>query len=215
MAEDNPGNNPGDNDGDNDGIAGGGSHGLGHDDHGAGHEAAAGSSDDARWGAADAVLDDIEALVALDPVSGAEHAAITAQLSTERDEYLDALRRLQADFENYRKRVQRDSDAAADRAGERLVTRILPVLDTFEMALSHEADPDASPLAKLHDSLLTALEGEGLARVHPAGEPFDPAVAEAVAHEEGEGGPVVSDVLRAGYLWKGRVVRAAMVKVRG
>ena len=163
------------------------------------------------------VVDDIEALVALDPVSGAEHARVTAQLSTERDDFLDALRRLQADFENYRKRVQRDQDAAADRAGERLVTKLLPVLDTFEMALTHEADPNASPLAKLHDSLLTALEGEGLERVHPAGEPFDPAVAEAVLHEPGEddAGPVVADVLRAGYLWKGRVVRAAMVKVRG
>ena len=109
------------------------------------------------------------------------------------------------------------ADAAADRAGERLINKLLPVLDTFEMALTHEADPNASPLAKLHDSLLTALEGEGLERVHPAGEPFDPAVAEAVLHEPGEGdaGPVVADVLRAGYLWKGRVVRAAMVKVRG
>ena len=163
------------------------------------------------------VVDDIEALVALDPVSGAEHARVTAQLSMERDEFLDALRRLQADFENYRKRVQRDHDAAADKAGERLVTKLLPVLDTFEMALTHEADPNASPLAKLHDSLLSALEGEGLERVHPAGEPFDPAVAEAVLHEPGEGeaGPIVADVLRAGYLWKGRVVRAAMVKVRG
>ena len=61
------------------------------------------------------------------------------------------------------------------------------------------------------------MEGEGLERVHPAGEPFDPAVAEAVLHEPGEGeaGPSVADVLRAGYLWMGRVVRAAMVKVRG
>ena len=182
--------------------------------------AAGSSTESAGHDTAQDVVDDIEALVALEPVSGAEHARVTAQLSTERDEFLDALRRLQADFENYRKRVQRDQDAAADKAGERLVNKLLPVLDTFEMALTHEADPNASPLAKLHDSLLTALEGEGLERVHPAGEPFDPAGAEAVLHEaaEGEpdgGGPVVAEVLRAGYLWKGRVVRAAMVKVRG
>ena len=175
------------------------------------------SAESSTESAGDDVIDDIEALVALDPVSGAEHARVTAQLSNERDEFLDALRRLQADFENYRKRVQRDQEAAADRAGERLITKLLPVLDTFEMALSHESEPDGSPLAKLHDSLLSALEGEGLERLHPAGEPFDPAVAEAVLHEpgEGDGGPVVADVLRAGYLWKGRVVRAAMVKVRG
>lgn len=176
-------------------------------------DAAATASTD---GAGEQVADDIEALVALDPVSGADHARITAELSMQRDEYLDSLRRLQADFENYRKRVQRDQDAAAAGAGERLVAKLLPVLDTFELALAHEAEPDASPLAKLHDGLLNALESEGLERLHPAGEPFDPAVAEAVVHEEGDGdGPVVSDVLRAGYSWKGRVVRAAMVKVRG
>jgi molecular chaperone GrpE len=155
---------------------------------------------------------DLEAMVALEPVGGAEHAEVVAQ----RDEYLDALRRLQADFENYRKRVQRDSDAAADRAGEKLVNRLLPVLDTFEFALAHEADPDASPMAKMHDSLLSALEGEGLERVSPLGEPFDPNSAEAVMHDEGDGGePIVSEVLRAGYIWKSRVIRAAMVKVRG
>ena len=179
--------------------------------------AAAEPADSTTESAGDDVIDDIEALVALEPVSGAEHAKVTAQLTNERDDFLDALRRLQADFENYRKRVQRDQESAADKAGEKLVNKLLPVLDTFEMALTHEADPDASPLAKLHDSLLSALEGEGLERIHPAGEPFDPAVAEAVLHEPGDGdeGPVVADVLRAGYLWKGRVVRAAMVKVRG
>lgn len=156
--------------------------------------------------------DDIESMVGLDPVSGADHAQVVA----ERDEYLDALRRLQADFENYRKRVQRDSDAAADKAGEKLVNRLLPVLDTFELALAHEVDPDASPLSRMHDSLLSALEGEGLERVSPLGEPFDPNSAEAVMHEDGDGSEaVVSEVLRAGYIWKGRVVRAAMVKVRG
>jgi molecular chaperone GrpE len=162
--------------------------------------------------AADIAAADLESMVGLDPVGGAEHARVVA----EREEYLDALRRLQADFENYRKRVQRDSDAAADKAGEKLVNRLLPVLDTFELALAHESDPDASPMARMHDSLLSALEGEGLERVSPLGEPFDPNSAEAVMHEEGDGGePVVSEVLRAGYIWKGRVVRAAMVKVRG
>ena len=156
--------------------------------------------------------DELASMVGLDPVDGAQHAQVVA----ERDEYLDALRRLQADFENYRKRVQRDSDAAADKAGEKLVNRLLPVLDTFEFALAHETDPDGSPLAKMHDSLLSALEGEGLERVSPLGEPFDPNSAEAVMHEPGDGGePTVSEVLRAGYIWKGRVVRAAMVKVRG
>ena len=144
--------------------------------------------------------------------------SVLETVTKERDDYLDTLRRLQADFENYRKRVKAYTDLAIGRGTERVIGRLLPVLDTFEMALSHEAHPDASPLAKLHDQLLSALEGEGLERLNPHDAPFDPAEAEAVMHEEGETGqesPVVIQVLRAGYRWKGRVVRAAMVKVRG
>ncbi len=140
-----------------------------------------------------------------------------AQAVTDRDEYLNSLRRLQADFDNYRKRVAFDQELAADRASQKLIDAMVPVLDTFEMALSHEADPNSSPLAKMHDQLLTALEGQGLIRLHPLDEPFDPEEAEAVMTEAGDGvetGPVVSEVLRAGYRWRGRVIRAAMVKVR-
>lgn len=136
----------------------------------------------------------------------------------ERDDYLASLRRLQADFENYRKRALRDQDSAGERAGEKVVNRLLPILDTFELALSHESDPDSSPIAKLHDQLLSALESEGLERVAPLEQPFDPSQAEAVMHEEGDAespGPIVTEVLRAGYVWKGRVVRPAMVKVKG
>ncbi len=134
----------------------------------------------------------------------------------ERDEYLDALRRMHADFDNYRKRVQRDSELSVERATEKIVTKLLPVLDHFEMALGHSDDPDQSLLAKVHDTLLTLLEGEGLERTYPLGEPFDPVDADAVAHEPGDGsGPIVASVLRAGYRWKGRVVRAAMVRVVG
>lgn len=161
----------------------------------------------------DPELEATEELVEADIAELSDPAALLRQ----RDEYLDSLRRLQADFDNYRKRVQRDQDMAADRAGEKLITAMLPVLDTFELALSHETDPDASPLAKMHDQLLSALEAQGLERLSPNGEPFDPEEADAVMHEEGDGsgdGPVVSQVLRAGYRWKGRVVRAAMVKVR-
>ncbi len=139
-------------------------------------------------------------------------------LQRERDDYFDSLRRLQADFDNYRKRSLRDQEMAADRAGEKVVNRLLPVLDTFELALTHESQPDGGPLAKLHDTLLGALESEGLRRLAPAGEAFDPATADAVMHDKGDGsttGPTVSEVLRSGYIWKGRVIRPAMVKVVG
>lgn len=158
--------------------------------------------------------------------AGADEAAVEADLAEladpavllqQRDEYLDSLRRLQADFDNYRKRMQRDQEMAGDRAAEKLVAAMLPVLDTFEMALSHEENPNGSSLAKLHDQLLSALEMQGLERLAPMGEPFDPADAEAVMHETGDepsAGPMVSEVLRAGYRWRSRVLRAAMVKVR-
>lgn len=164
--------------------------------------------------AIDAAIAEAEAIAAAAALTPDE--VLTAL--RERNDYLGSLRRLQADFENYRKRALRDQDSAAERAGEKVITRLLPVLDTFELALSHESDPDNSPVAKLHDQLLTALESEGLSRVAPLDQPFDPAAAEAVIHEEGDddnAGPTVIEVLRAGYLWKGRVVRAAMVKVKG
>ena len=165
--------------------------------------------------AAEAVEGDIESLEAL----GDADASAAAQVLAERDDYLDSLRRLQADFDNYRKRVRVDTELEVARGTEKVVSRLLPVLDTFEMALAHEAEPNASPLAKLHDQLLSALEAEGLERLFPLLLAFDPADAEAVVHEPGDGdpaaGPVVSEVLRAGYRWKGRVMRAAMVKVRG
>ena len=169
-------------------------------------------------GVAEGSVDDLSSLL-----SPEEQEMLT--LRVERDDYLDTLRRLQADFDNFRKRALRDQDAAAERAGERLVTKLLPVLDTFELAMSHAAADgvavDDSPMAKLHDSLLSALESEGLERLAPAGESFDPSVADAVVHEEADDsdvasdGPVVSEVLRAGYRWKTKVVRPAMVKVRG
>ena len=182
-------------------------------------EAAAGdpsaAGDEAVDGVGEGSVDDLSAVL-----SPEEQELLT--LRVERDDYLDTLRRLQADFDNFRKRAVRDQDAAAERAGERLVTKLLPVLDTFELAMSHAAaegtSVDDSPTAKLHDSLLTALESEGLERLAPAGEAFDPSIADAVVHEEADGsaeGPVVSEVLRAGYRWKSKVVRAAMVKVKG
>lgn len=169
---------------------------------------------------AEAILAEAEASIEAEaePASAVDLSTVdVAQVLSERDEYLNSLRRLQADFDNYRKRVGFDQEMAADRAAQKLVDAIMPVLDTFEMALSHETDPNASPLAKLHDQLLGALEGQGLERLAPLDEPFNPEEAEAVMTEPGDGasaGPVVSEVLRAGYRWRSRVIRAAMVKVR-
>lgn len=132
------------------------------------------------------------------------------RVNGERDQFLDAARRAQADFENFRKQTQRRIDDEVARSVAGVVERLLPVLDACDAAIAH----GATEVEPIFAALLQALEKEGLAKVSPAGEPFDPTVAEAVVHEPGEGGEhVVSEVLRAGYLWNGRVLRPAMVKV--
>ena len=146
----------------------------------------------------------------------AEDVSELSRLTSERDEYLAQLRRLQADFENYKKRVTRQQTEHLERATEELVTHLLPVLDTFDLALAHGTEG----LEPVYRSLVDVLRSTGLERVDPIGQPFDPNEHDAVLHEEGEGdgappAPEVSEVLRAGYRWKGRVLRPAMVKVKG
>ncbi len=135
-------------------------------------------------------------------------------VAQERDEYLDALRRMQADFENYRKRSMKQQADSVEYATGRIVEDLLPVLDACEAGVEHGDDGVTAVFA----ALLGALEKSGLARVDPVGEPFDPNSHEAVLHEPSDDeidGPVVAEVMRPGYTWKGRVLRAAMVKVRG
>ena len=132
----------------------------------------------------------------------------------ERDEYREALIRLQADFENYKKRMIMQQTEHLERAAASLVEKLLPVLDTADLALSHGGGEDVKQIT---GSLTSALEKEGLERIAGVGAPFDPTLHDAVAHEPGEsdGEQIVVEVLRAGYRWKGRVLRPAMVKVRG
>lgn len=144
-----------------------------------------------------------------------------SEAERQRDEYLEALQRLQADFENYRKRVARSSDDASTRGASDIVAKILPVLDAFDYALAHFASSEseeAVALGQARGLLLDTLKREGLERIDEVGAPFDPQVEDAVAHVEGDGegeGPTVEEVLRAGYRWKGVVLRPAMVKVKG
>jgi molecular chaperone GrpE len=146
----------------------------------------------------------------------AEEAGVPAvdSVARERDEYREGLQRLQADFENYKKRVTKQFDEMRDRAAEVLVEKLLPVLDTCDLALSHGAGEEVKQLSA---SLFAALEKEGLERIDNAGEAFDPTRHDAVAHEpgDGDGSQEVAEVMRAGYRWRGRVIRPAMVKVRG
>ena len=130
----------------------------------------------------------------------------------ERDEFKDIALRVQADFENYRKRAATQMSDELDRALGKLVEQLLPVLDGCEAAVAHGVEG----VEQVWSSLIGALQKQGLEALDLAGKPFDPALADAVMHEEGDGSePVVLEVLRTGYRWKGRVLRAAMVKVKG
>lgn len=155
---------------------------------------------------------------------GAEEAAAAvesdlAELETERAELVDTLRRVQADFENYRKRVLREQTALVDRATDRLVEDLLPVLDSFEGALA-SITPETPEMEKLldgvqgiHAQLMAVLAKNGLERIEADGNPFDPNEHEAVLHDEGEGEPRVAETMRTGYKLKGKVIRPALVRV--
>ena len=132
-------------------------------------------------------------------------------LLVERDSFKDIALRLQADFDNYRKRVATQQADEVQRATGKFADALLPVLDACEAAfVQHPAEVE--PIFNL---ILGQLKKLGLETMNLHEQPFDPNLAEAVMHEAGDGEPVVSEVLRSGYLWNGRVLRAAMVKVRG
>jgi len=146
----------------------------------------------------------------------AQFEADLATLQRERDEWLDTTRRLQADFENYRKRVVREQTALVERASEGLLEQLLPVLDNFELALQ-SIGPEQEQVRKgvelVYADLVGVLERNGLERIEAVGAPFDPNEHEAVMQDDGEGEPVVGSVMRTGWKLKGRVLRPAMVKV--
>jgi molecular chaperone GrpE len=140
-----------------------------------------------------------------------------ALLEKERDEYLNDLKRVAADFENYRKRVARDQEGLVARAHERLVKELLPVLDDLERALEAAAQHEEAKLEEgvrlVHRELVEALAREGLVEVETDGQ-FDPHVHEALVSQpsEEEDGSVI-EVLQKGYRLGDRVLRPARVVV--
>jgi molecular chaperone GrpE len=141
-----------------------------------------------------------------------------AALERERDEYLDSLQRLKAEFDNYRKRTAREQQAFAARANETLVKELLPILDDLERALEageqHEEAELEEGVRLVHRSLAEALRKHGLELIETDG-PFDPHVHEALVAQPAEGaepGSVVQ-VLQKGYRLGDRVLRPARVVV--
>jgi molecular chaperone GrpE len=132
-------------------------------------------------------------------------------LIAERDEMKAVAMRLQADFENFRKRTAAQHVNDVDRATGRLAEALLPVLDAAEAAFLSHPD-EVGPVLNV---MLAELRKQGLESLDLESQPFDPEVAEAVAHEPGDNGDVVvAEVLRSGYRWRGKTLRPAMVRTR-
>ena len=135
------------------------------------------------------------------------------EASDQDNRYLEDLRRVQAEFDNYRKRVLREQTNLSQRASARLVERLLPILDNFESAIAH--GEGGTGVEMVHRELRRVLEDEGLEEIPAQGAPFDPMHHEAFEAVEDENAeePRVRAVLRRGYSLKGQVLRPAMVSV--
>ena len=142
-----------------------------------------------------------------------------AQARREAEEYRDHLQRLQAEFDNYRKRTLKEQTRAVELAAQPTMLRLLEVLDDFDLALV--AAVQTSDFAKfrkgvelVYAKLVDALKSEGLERIQAEGKPFDPVEHEALMQTgEGDGEPHVAEVFRQGYRLKGTVIRPASVRV--
>ena len=159
-------------------------------------------------------------------VGGASRPPISAggpdelvQARAEAAEYRDHLQRLQAEFENYRKRMTRSQERLVDAEVQRLVQGLLEVLDEFDLALiAAGRQPDFEAFRKgvelVYAKLAETLRAEGLERIEAENKAFDPNEHEAMMQTgEGEGDPQVAEIFRQGYKLRGSVIRPASVRV--
>ena len=143
-----------------------------------------------------------------------------AELRQQRDDYYDRLLRKTAEFDNYRKRTERERIQLSEAAAADLLTELLPLVDDLERALKAEAGPDAGAgirkgVELIHKQLLDILRKRGVKAIDVLGADFDPHFHMAVAHESSEGHREneVTEEFRRGYMLGDRLLRPAMVKV--
>ncbi len=170
-------------------------------------------------------VDEIAAQLGIDlPEDPEEQKAMllfaVAAARQEAGEYLEALQRVAAEFDNYRKRVERDETETVSRASRRIVEQLLPSLDAFESALAYDAQTAGEEavlegMRGTHAMLLETLNREGFEPIEATGRPFDPAYHEAVSGpgEAGDGDLVVAQEFRKGYTLQGMVIRPTLVVV--
>jgi molecular chaperone GrpE len=160
-----------------------------------------------------------EALPAVDPLEELKTVrAERDQLVAEKAELRDQLLRRQADFENFRRRTERDRSEFLQYAGMELLGELLPILDDFERALQHASgDPEyARGIELIYQRLVDTLKKSGLEPIEAEGKTFDPNFHQAVDTAEVADGvedQTILEVFRKGYNFKGRLLRPAMVKV--
>ena len=148
------------------------------------------------------------------PVTVEDLVAALEAVTAERDQHLADLQRVSAEFQNFRKQTEKRNSEFAAQAGSRVAEALLPVLDACDAAAQQGVE-GVEPIA---GQLRGELERAGLQVIAEVDAPFDPNLHEAAMSEpgdDGQDGPIVAQVLRTGYAWNGRVLRAAMVKVKG
>ena len=169
-------------------------------------------------------FDAVEPAAGPQPRSGddpADSALATeaSKLRSEKEELLQTLVRRQADFENYRKRIERDRHEEGRRGVERLITDLIPVLDGFDRALQTHEDPAYEEYRKgvtlIRKQLWDSLARHGVERIDAAGKTFDPHVHQAIERAESDDYPdgYILHVFQDGYMFHGRVLRPAIVRV--
>ncbi|MCL2491533.1 MAG: nucleotide exchange factor GrpE [Coriobacteriia bacterium] len=170
-------------------------------------EAASIKTEDVDAGVSE-IKDDIEAAV----------PGVEEELKAEVEHWKDYARRAQAEFENTRKRLEARSQDEIKRAGSRVITSIIPIVDDIELAMAHAGETDnemKDGLVAIHTKLMGALEREGVDVIDPVGQAFDSEVAQAVSVRESDdvADDTVLEVIQKGYRLGGKTLRPAMVVV--
>jgi molecular chaperone GrpE len=163
-----------------------------------------------------------------DDLSGKEdiqdrEGVLKAQIAGEKGsdmELLNRLKYMQADFENYRKRTEKEMREIEENSSKDLVVRLLSVLDELDLAVKHAKDDAGRTelqegIEMVRKNMYSALESAGLRKIDSVGKSFDPSKHEAVAKVQGSspGSDIVVEELRTGYTFRGHVIRPSMVKV--
>lgn len=161
--------------------------------------------------------DSDEVIVEEAEITNEEAPADKNQAEAKAAEYLDRWQRLMAEFDNYRKRSEKEKSDSYDYAVSNTVAEILPVIDNFERALKVESEDKAfyAGVEMIYKQMMGLLEKLHVAPIDAAGKEFDPNLHNAVMHidDENLGENIVAEELQKGYLYKEKVIRHSLVKV--